>query len=156
MTGKVSMNGIWKDSCSRGAASGAPAKPASFPSRISGFETVSLSRRQPGHARGLGKHSVMPGQSAGHVITRSKTTKLSSVGRATRPLSFPRTRESSTGRDAGAYDLVAAGVPARHFPNPGSESGVTNDGQDARLTEERDCSVPRPAELAISISAPRD
>ncbi len=32
-------------------------------------------------------------------------------------------------RDAGAYDLVAAGVPARHFPAPGSKSGVTNNGQ---------------------------
>ncbi len=37
-------------------------------------------------------------------------------------------RESSTGRDAGAYDLVAAGVPARHFLDPGSQSGVTDDG----------------------------
>jgi len=42
------------------------------------------------------------------------------------PSSFPRTRESSTGRDAGAYDLVAAGVPARHFLDPGSESVVTD------------------------------
>ena len=38
---------------------------------------------------------------------------------------IPATRESSTGRDAGAYDLVAAGVPARHFLAPGSRSGVT-------------------------------
>ena len=29
-------------------------------------------------------------------------------------------RESTTGRDAGACDLVAAGVPARHFLDPGS------------------------------------
>jgi hypothetical protein len=33
--------------------------------------------------------------------------------------------------DAGAYDWVAAGVPARHFPDPGSESGccVPNGGE---------------------------
>jgi len=31
------------------------------------------------------KHSVMPGQSAGHVIGRRKTTKLSAAGRASRP-----------------------------------------------------------------------
>jgi hypothetical protein len=43
-------------------------------------------------------------------------------------------RESSTGRDAGAHDLVAAGVPARHFLDPGSESEVTKDRQDAGPT----------------------
>ena len=55
----------------------------------------------------------------------SRGTKLSQGRRAFRPSSFPRRRESSTGRDAGAYDLVAPGVPARHFPDPGSESGET-------------------------------
>ncbi len=35
--------------------------------------------------------------------------------------SFRRTAESSAGRDAGAYNLVAAGVPARLFPAPGSK-----------------------------------
>jgi hypothetical protein len=73
-------------------------------------------------------------------ITRSEIPRSAGkqfpVGWASRPSSFPRTRESSTGRDAGAYDLVAAGVPARHFPAPGSESGVTNDRQDAGPTDE--------------------
>ena len=58
------------------------------------------------------------------------------------------TRESSTGRDAGAYDLVAAGVPARHFLDPGSESGVTNDRQDAGPTNE--IAFPRNAGLHSS------
>ena len=59
----------------------------------------------------------------------ASAAKQTPAGWASRPSSFPRTRESSTGRDAGAYDLVAAGVPARHFLDPGSESGVTNDRQ---------------------------
>ncbi len=65
---------------------------------------------------------------------KGASPKQSSVGWESRPSSFPRTRESSTGRDAGAHDLVAAGVPARHFPAPGSESGVTNNRQDAGPT----------------------
>ncbi len=36
-----------------------------------------------------------------------------------------------------AYDLVAAGVPARHFLDPGSESGVTNDRQSPRVGQSR-------------------
>ena len=44
---------------------------------------------------------------------------------AQRAGTFRQKQESSTGRDAGAHDLVAAGVPARHFLDPGSESGVT-------------------------------
>ena len=38
---------------------------------------------------------------------------------------IPANAESSTGRDAGAYDLVAAGVTARHFPACRIKSGVT-------------------------------
>ena len=66
-------------------------------------------------------------QYCGVGVVIASAAKQSPVGWASRPSSFPRTRESSTGRDAGAYDLVAAGVPARHFLDPGSESGVTND-----------------------------
>ena len=75
------------------------------------------------------RHSVLRrGESLSRDVIAS-AAKQTPVGWASRPSSFPRTRESSTSRDAGAYDLVAAGVPARHFLDPGSESGVTNGRQ---------------------------
>jgi hypothetical protein len=81
-------------------------------------------------------HSVPFGK--GCNCQRSKATSvemgLSRWGWASCPSSIDRqdacpTRESSAGRDARAYDLVAAGVSARHFLDPGSESGVTNERQ---------------------------
>jgi hypothetical protein len=60
------------------------------------------------------RHSVLRrGESQFHVQLRGRQPEAipSSVGRASCPSSFPRTRESSTSRDAGAYDLVAAGGP---------------------------------------------
>ncbi len=65
------------------------------------------------------------------ILLAASQSGPASRGVMSRERGFPRRRESSTGRDAGAYDLVAAGVPARHFLDPGSESGVTNDRQDA-------------------------
>ncbi len=104
------MDGIWKDSCCRGVprdvglrphfwrfTNHAVQDPHHFVAEFSVLRQSPLSRRQQGTARGICKHAVMPGQSAGHVISRSKTTKQSSVSGHPARHSSPRTPSRGSG-----------------------------------------------------------
>jgi hypothetical protein len=124
----VSHNGTWKCSDRNLVPRMCPAPrgssvPTGYYSKAYGYLS---GKRRLCHGR---PECLVPARMSLRHIRGTKSLRAA----AQRAGAFRQPRESSTGSDTGAHDLVAAGVPARHFSTPGSKPTPDSDPRGANL-----------------------